>query len=84
MKRIFLRVRNDNEKIFLKQFANRLRSRRLELNLSQLQLAEMVDCHLNAISRIESGRIDPSLLMFLRLCRALKISAKDLLPEICE
>jgi transcriptional regulator with XRE-family HTH domain len=82
MERILLMMRNDHEIKLLKQFAIRLRSKRLELGLSQMQLAEMVDCHLNAISRIESGRTDPSLLMFLRICRALNLRPDELIPEL--
>lgn len=77
-------MRNPSEINILKNFAIHVRKRRHELSLSQLQLAEMVDCHLNAISRIESGRIDPSLLMFLRICQALNLRPEDVLPEICD
>lgn len=80
--RIFLRVRNEYDNEILIKFAAHVRQRRNELNMSQLQLAELTDCHLNAIGRIERGRTDPSLLMVLRIARALKLQPKELIPEL--
>jgi transcriptional regulator with XRE-family HTH domain len=74
-------MRNAHEKDILKQFAKRIRTRRLELGLTQMELAERANCHLNAISKIENGLNDPSLLMFIRLTKALKVSPNDLLKD---
>lgn len=65
----------------LKSFSNKLRLRRHEMNMTQEQLAEAVDCHTNALGRLERGEAIPSFKMIINLARALKISPKDLLPE---
>lgn len=62
-------------------FAKTLRTKRFEQNLSQEQLAELVDCHSNAIGRLERGQASPSFSMIIHLSRALKTSPKDLMPD---
>lgn len=65
----------------LRKFAARVRLRRNELKISQLELAELMDCHVNAISKIERVLSDPSLVTALRIAKALKTSLKELLPD---
>lgn len=65
----------------LQIFSNNLRKTRFEHNLSIEKLAEMIDCHPNAIGRIERGQSYPSFSMIILLTRALKISSNDLMPK---
>ena len=49
------------------RLTNRLKERRTELGLTQAELAEKVGCTESTISKIESGRVIPSLPMLQRL-----------------
>lgn len=64
----------------LKCFGERVRLRRGEQHISQMKLAELVGCSLNAIGNIERGQANPSLIMVYRIAQALDIYAKELLP----
>ncbi len=65
---------------YIRQFSTKVRMRRLELRYSQEKLAELIDCHVNHIGRIERSQADPSLSMVYRIACALKVLTKDLLP----
>lgn len=71
------------EKCFLElhYFSKKLRDRRFELDISQKKLAELVNCHANAIGRLERAQAFPSFSMIILLANALKISPKDLMPD---
>ena len=60
-------------------FGKRVRRRRLELGLTQERLAERAGMHFTYIGSIERGLRNVSLLNIVRLARALKIDAGDLL-----
>lgn len=57
---------------------NRLKEARLEKNLSQSQLAEMVGVSRNTISSIETGQFNPTAKLALILCIALDKKFEDL------
>jgi len=61
-------------------FAKTIRLKRHELNISQEEMAEIVDCHVNAIGRLERAQAVPSFLMILKIAKALGISPRDLFP----
>lgn len=63
------------------EFAKKIRLRRYELGLTQEQLAEISDFHVNYIGGIERGERNPSLESIIILARALKLSPRDLLPD---
>lgn len=65
----------------LLEFARRVRKRRYELELTQEELAEKGGFHVNFIGGIERATRNPSLVSILKLAEALKISAKNLLPD---
>lgn len=66
----------------LLQFGERVKKVRLELGLSQEDLAEQADLHRNYISQIECGRRNLSLLNIIKLARALKVPASKLIENI--
>lgn len=66
----------------LLEFAKNVRQRRYELDITQEDLAERADFHVNYIGGIERGIRNPSLTTIIKLAKALKISTQDLLPKI--
>lgn len=64
----------------LLEFAAKVRNRRFFLSLTQEQLAERVDFHVNYIGGIERGERNPSLTSLVALAKGLECSLKDLLP----
>lgn len=73
-----MRIRSNIE--YIKKFSRNVRVKRFELNMSQEELAEKVDCHVNHIGRIERAQTDPSLSMMVRIANAFSISLKELIP----
>lgn len=67
-------------RVVLKRFGNAMRLRRSEKNITQMKLAELVGCSLQAIGNIERGQANPSLIMVYRIAEALDIAAKELIP----
>lgn len=72
-------MRKGSEMDQIKKFSTKVRLRRLELRMSQEELAERVDCHVNHIGRIERAQADPSLSMMTKIARALGVPLKDLI-----
>ncbi len=62
-----------------KRIGNVIRKKRLELGLSQEDLAEECEVHRTYIGSIERGERNISLLNILRVSKALKIKASELL-----
>lgn len=59
----------------------RIRELREGRGWSQERLAEAADLHENYISRLETGRQEPGVLVLLRLCLAFEITPAQLLDE---
>ena len=59
-------------------FGDRVRARRLELNLSQETLALRSGVNRSYIGSLEAGERNPSLENICRLAKALKVDAADL------
>lgn len=59
----------------------RLRREREKKNITQEQLAEMVDCSTAHISHIETGNTIPSVQMLIKIVNELKISSDLLLCD---
>lgn len=53
------------------EFGARLRERRLELGLTQAQVAEKAGVSLRYLSQIEQGSRNPTLVVLIHLCHAL-------------
>jgi len=64
-----------------KEFGKRIRKRRLFLDLSQEQLAELAGLHRNYIGSVERGERNLTLENIVSIAKALKCSPKDLMPE---
>ena len=60
---------------------NRIRTFRNSRGLTQEQLAEQVDIHATYISRIESGKKLPTLIIICRIADALGVDAHELLMD---
>lgn len=63
-------------------FAEIIRSRRLELHMSQREVAELVPCHKNTVSDWEMGKIPTDFQMVAALERALKLKPGELYMAI--
>jgi transcriptional regulator with XRE-family HTH domain len=64
----------------LKTFGKTIRLRRHEIGLTQLELAERVDCSLKHLGNVERGQCNTSLIMNYKIAEALQTDARDLLP----
>jgi transcriptional regulator with XRE-family HTH domain len=65
----------------LTELAKKVRLRRYELGLTQEQLAERANFHVNYIGGIERGERNPSIESLVNLAKALEISPKELMPD---
>ncbi len=73
-------VKKDSRKNpILVHFAKKVRSRRYELGLTQEQLAELSEFHVNYIGGIERATRNPSLTSIIQLAKALKIDPTELI-----
>jgi transcriptional regulator with XRE-family HTH domain len=62
-------------------FAATIRKRRYALSLTQEELAERCNFHVNYIGGIERAERNPSLTSITMLAKGLECSIRDLLPE---
>lgn len=62
----------------LKNFGENLKRYRLEIGLTQEELAEKVNVHQTYIGKLELGMINPSLMRMFIITRALKIKLSNL------
>ena len=68
----------DIDEILMK-FGDFIRIERLRMRLSQEMLAEKASLHKNCISKVESGKHNPTLITILKLAKALEIEPYKLL-----
>jgi transcriptional regulator with XRE-family HTH domain len=66
----------------LQQFGKRVRSKRLELGLSQEQLGNKSSLHVTYVGSIERGERNLALLNILKLSKALNVPPGSLLDGI--
>lgn len=74
----FYSVLENEEKEIIKTLGEKIRKRRLELNLTQEILSFDSNIPRNQIGRIERGEINTSIISLYKLCKILKIDIKDL------
>jgi len=67
------------DQLEIKEIGKRIRERRKELGLKIQDLAIKCNSSCDHIKKIDSGRANPSLDLFIRLCRALGVSPNYLL-----
>ena len=62
----------------------KLKFRRIEVNMSQTELAKKVGVTRQTIGLIEAGEFNPSIRLCNRICRALGVTLNDLFWEETE
>lgn len=62
-------------------FRELLRSRRLDMGMTQSQLAIKIAAHQSYVAALESGERSPTLATLAKLSEALDISPQELLPK---
>jgi putative transcriptional regulator len=64
------------------EFCERVKNRRKELGLTQLQVAERLGMTQSTYANIERGRYEPGLNLVIRVAGALQIPPGELLPAV--
>ena len=59
-----------------------IRNERLQAGMSQERLAEIAGIHRTYVSLIERKKKDPTMRVFIRLCRALHVRSSDVMKRI--
>lgn len=62
------------------RLGNRIRAARIDADLTQEKLAEMAGIDRTTLQNTEAGKTDPKFSQLLRLARALRLPARDLMP----
>lgn len=70
-----------NETEILQIVADNIRIERLRRRLSQEKLAEMVDISTKYLNMIENRKANPTIVIVVKICIALKISLNTIYPE---
>ena len=70
-----------DKKEVLKYLGLTIKSRRLELGITQNELALRVNKDQQAINRLESGGINPSFIQLLEICKGLEVSIGELIDN---
>lgn len=60
---------------------NRIKQRRLELNMTQNELAKKLNITINRLSKIENGKVDVKLSMAFRISHHLSCRIDDIFLE---
>ena len=70
-----------NRQDIIKKFAENVRVERARKKISQEKLAEMANISPEYLSRIESGKYSPSLVVITNLAQALDVPVEMLVPD---
>lgn len=62
------------------RLGNRIRDARIDAELTQDKLAELAGIDRTTLQKTEAGKTDPKFSQLLRLARALRLPARDLMP----
>ena len=63
-----------------KRVAKKLKEARLNRGLTQIEVAEKAKINSNYYSKIERGQAKPSIEVYERLAKTLKVSSSDIFP----
>ena len=64
----------------MKKVAKKLKSLRLDRDLTQAEIADKAKMSTNYYAKIERGEVRPSVDIYERLAKALKVTASDIFP----
>lgn len=70
-------LENDEIKL-IQSIGEKIRNRRLEINLSQEKLCYDANIPRNQVGRIERGEINTTIITLQKICKALKIEIREL------
>ncbi len=73
---------NVNYDNLLIKLGTRIKEKRLEKNLTQFELASLIDCEIKSIQRIEKGKMNLSLKLLIGLSEALEVTPDSLLKNL--
>lgn len=65
-------------------FGERVKDRRRELNLTQVELSADISISRTALANIETGKQRTSVLLLAKLAKALKTSPESLIPNLAD
>ncbi len=71
-----------NQEKLLKKLGRRFKKIRLEKGLTQAKLAALIDKDQQSIQRFEKGRINPTYIYLLEICKGLEINLGDVLTNL--
>ncbi len=63
-----------------KEIGEKIKKARLKTNLTQADVAEKADIHVNYFARIERGEENPSIDIIEKIAKALKVKSSEILP----
>lgn len=69
---------NEKDKKYLREFGENLKTIRTKKNLTQQNLADILEVEISQVSRIERGKINTSVINIKKIAVALEIDAGDL------
>ena len=73
---------NENYEKTLVAIGHRIKKQRLTKGLTQSELSALIDCEIKSIQRIEKGKMNMSLKLFISLSEVLDISPEELLNNL--
>lgn len=73
-----------DDRIILDKVSDNIRLARLQQRLSQEKLAEMVDISTKYLNMIENRKANPTIVIVVKICIALKISLNTIYPQILQ
>jgi transcriptional regulator with XRE-family HTH domain len=77
-----MKPRVDNDAQYLKALGKAIAARRKSLQMTQADLASIINMEVPNLSVIENGKSNPQLLTIIRIACALDIQTQQLLPII--
>ena len=65
---------------YIKEIGSKIVSIRKEKNLSSLELSFLCEMEKPNLIRIEKGRTNPTIKTLLKICKALQVDLKEIIP----